>query len=213
MANGQSHFLLEEYKQLHESLYRSNEAIVTAVRFTITLLAASSGAILVACMRGDNVDTEGILTAIAILSFFFCLICFLGSFFLLNSFRNVRRMFSAINAIRSYYVSTEHIPREFVVMPLRAAAVPRRLFGAWPAMYLANIFAMLFLLLGIIMLYLLVQPDVAIHEVILFCVAPAMLFWGVHAYLIEKALSKAAGESGGVDSRSVDEIAVPKNKE
>jgi MFS family permease len=190
MANDKSTFLIEEYKQLHESLYKSNEGIVTAIRFTITLFAAFCGAILVALVRENGIDKKQVFITIAAVSGFFFLICLLGSIFLLNSFKNVRRMLSAINAIRSYYVSIEKIPEECVVMPLPKNPQPFRLFGGWPAMYLAHIFATMFLLVCIVIVCLLSLSFPISIVVLICCVLATILISVVYGGIVQRALAK-----------------------
>jgi hypothetical protein len=190
MANKVSNFLLEEYKRLHESLYKSNDAIVTAIRFAITLLAAFSGALVVAIVKKDEIDKERIVMAVFGVSIFFFAICLLGSFFLLTTFKNVRRMFRAINAIRSYYVSVEKIPKEFVIMPTLNVKQPHRIFGGWPAMYLAVIFATVFLLVSVVTGYLIIKSFNGSIRGFTLCFAVAIIFLFLHGRFIEKSLKK-----------------------
>lgn len=191
MANNKSTFLIEEYRQLHESLYKNNEVIVTGIRFMITLFAACAGAILVAFVKEDQMERKTVLIAVAGVSCFFFITCFMGSFFLLQTFKGARRMFSAINAIRSYYVSIENIPKEFVIMPLSKTHHPHRVFGGWPAIYLAHAFTAIFFLLGsITTLHLSLQPVPGLVR-ILTCVSLTIILLCWHGVLIERAISKA----------------------
>ncbi len=191
MANDKSAFLVEEYKQLHESLYKSNEAIVTAIRFTVTLFAAFSGAILVAYVREGGIDRKTVLIAVAAVSLFFFIVCLLGSFFLLNTFKGVRRMFTAINAIRTYYVSLDNIPKEYVIMPLKDSQQPHRLFAGWPAIFLSHIFSAFFLLVGSFTLYIFLDfvRDYLRILILAFCFLFTIIFSCIHGWLIERGLS------------------------
>ncbi len=112
----QKEFLLAEYEQLHESLYRTGENVNNAFRLATTLMAAAVGAILVAVSK--KIDPHILKLFIASLSLFFLIISTLGSWLLTVNQRGMISKLKAINRIRRYFLECETSNSEYFFLPV-----------------------------------------------------------------------------------------------
>ncbi len=143
MAEKQCRFLLEEYKYIHESIFRSNDKIVTGIRFFITLLAATAGGIFYGATTA-KMAPDGVASCVVGASAFFFLLGILGSFMLLASRRNEVHRLRALNAVRRAFLDIDITKRRYFLMPVSDCEPRVPAVGGWPAVYFCIFFSAVF---------------------------------------------------------------------
>jgi hypothetical protein len=139
----QAKFLIAEYANVYDTLYKNMDNWNHSIRLFFTLLTASVAAVLVGATK--QLPTATVLRGAATLSALFFLICAFGSWLLVWSVGSTVAKLRAINAIRRHFLDLDPHKAKYFSLPVSDSGP---LFSAIPGraslfftMFMSGLFA------------------------------------------------------------------------
>ncbi|MDP8238129.1 MAG: hypothetical protein P9X24_03480 [Candidatus Hatepunaea meridiana] len=111
----QKEFLIEEYKELHQSYYNSIVSVTSIFRFFIILFAGALSGIILAIAKDIPPDRLKFIS-VCLCTFLFIL-SIISFHYILNGFYGMVRKLRAINMIRRYFLDIVPENAKYFKMP------------------------------------------------------------------------------------------------